>query len=285
MYKGIDPRGYGISKLKVDFLKEYEAFFGPLVGKSISLLELGIYKGASLRFWRDYFENATIVGLDCNPPVKIDDPDGKIHIYQGYQQDTQLLDRIVKEQAPDGFDVVIDDCSHIGRFARISFWHLFQNHLKPGGLYAIEDWITGYMRSCPDGSRYKPKPRLKYIRYERFLRTTSDRLSHSLPHFLRLSMIFSRLFVGSKVPSHMHGMVGLVKELVDAYALGERAIPKSGPGRYFDYGISQLYINPSLIIVSKSKQKDVRKTDALLSKDGDFTPLARRLIHEEGGSA
>jgi hypothetical protein len=271
MYKSIDPKRYGISRAKVDLLMaNYELFFTPLVGQSISLLELGVFKGASLRFWRDYFGNATIIGLDCNPPARIDDSTGKIHIYQGYQQDTQLLDRIANEQAPNGFDLVIDDCSHIGRFARISFWHLFQNHLKPGGLYAIEDWRTGYIRSGSDGKRYKPKSRLQYNLYERF----GD-------NFPRLSMIPSKFFAHTKVPSHTYGMVGFVKELLDACALGERAIPRSGTGRYFDYGISQLYIKPEIVIVSKSKEKDVNKFDDYLSWDGDLTPLALRLISEE----
>ena len=303
MYKAIDPKGYGIAKAKADLLKEwYESFFSPLVGQSISLLELGVHKGASLRFWRDYFENAIVVGLDCTPPVKIDDSNNKIHIYQGYQQDIQLLDRIVQEQAPDGFDVIIEDCSHIGRFARISFWHLFQNHLKPGGLYCIEDWGTGYLLTRSDGKRYKPKSRLKWTSYERFL----DRLSNSLyslsdnlssgllANFPRLLMILSKMipikmipskfFVRTKVPNHIHGMVGFVKELLDAYALGGRAIPRSGLGRYFDYGISQLHINPGVVIVSKSKEKDVNRFDAYLSKDGDLTPLALSLMPEEDGS-
>jgi hypothetical protein len=281
MNKAINPQGYGLVKAKLHLMQYYQPFFAPLVGQPINLLELGIFKGASLRFWRDYFESANIVGLDCRPPVKVDDPNGKIHIYQGYQQDIQLLDQIAKEQAPDGFDVVIDDCSHYGRLARISFWHLFQNHLKPGGLYAIEDWRTGYARFWPDGKGYRPKSRLKYTLYERLLDSLSNSLSSSLRNFPRLSKIRPKLFVHSKIPSHTYGMVGFVKELLDAYALGGKAIPRSGKGRYFDYGISHLYINPKVIIVSKSKEKDVNKFDASLSKDGDFTLSARRLISEE----
>jgi len=265
-------------------------------------LELGVYRGASLLYWRDYFENATVVGLDCSPPVETDDPNGKIHIYQGYQQDTHLLDRIVNEQAPEGFDVVIDDCSHIGRFARISFWHLFQNHLKPGGLYCIEDWRTGYLLTRSDGKCYKPRSRLQYTSYERFLDSLSNSLyslsdnlsSGLLVNFPRLSMILSKmipvkmipskLFVRTKVPNHAHGMAGFVKELLDAYALGGKAIPRSGMGRYFDYGISQLHINPGVVIVSKSKEKDVNKNDAYYAKDGSLTPLAWKIIIEEDSS-
>ena len=70
-------------------MQNYESFFAPLVGQAIRLLELGVHKGASLRFWRDYFQNAVIVGLDCKP-VQIDDPAGMIHVYQGYKQDTEI---------------------------------------------------------------------------------------------------------------------------------------------------------------------------------------------------
>lgn len=288
MKTGIDREGCGLAKSKLALIKaNYEPFFAPLKGQSIKLLELGIFKGASLRFWRDYFENGIVIGLDCNPPLaKIDDPNGRIHTYQGYQQDIQLIDRIVKEQAPEGFDVIIDDCSHIGRFARISFWHLFQNHLKPGGLYAIEDWTTGYSRSFPDGKRYKPKSRLKYTSYEHFLDSLSNSPSDLLPNFPRLSVIISRMipskfFISAKIPSHEYGMVGFVKELVDASFLGARAIPRSGTGRYFDYGIKQLWINASVVVVSKSKDKDVNASDAWLSKDCDYTPYAYMMMQEQ----
>ena len=199
MHKKIDPTGYGLHEGKAAYLSgHYEWFFAPLVGKGIRLLELGVLEGASLRFWRDYFENATVVGLDCNP-VHIDDPTDMIHVYQGYQHDTNLLDRIAKEQASDGFDVVIDDCSHIGRFARISFWHLFQNHLKPGGLYAIEDWGTGYWprRRWMDGRRYKPKSKLAYCRKERLVDSFSRVLSRTFPSFPKFAAAPQKLLIRS----------------------------------------------------------------------------------------
>jgi hypothetical protein len=275
MAENTDPAGQRSSAAKVtSLLKEYQPFLAPLIGKSISLLELGIWRGESLRYWRDYLANATIVGLDCSP-VRVDDPGGMIYVYQGYQQDLDLLDRIAKERAPDGFDVVIDDCSHIGRLTRISFWHLFQNHLKPGGLYAIEDWTTGYLRSWPDGRRYGRKPRLQYPCRDGLL----DRFTFGCsPYFSgesagggrygdpsshygarRLGIMASRLLFGSRIPSHTYGMVGFAKELLDACALGEKAIPRSGGGRYSGYGINRIDIRPEVIFVSKSKEPDARR--------------------------
>jgi len=137
------------------YLGNYERYFRPLINNPICILELGVFRGGSLYLWRDFFKHGTIVGLDANA-VSIDDPTGRIRFYQGLQQDTDLLDRIRLECAPDGFDVIIDDASHVGELTRISFWHLFENHLKPGGIYVIEDWGTGYWDSFPDGKSFTP---------------------------------------------------------------------------------------------------------------------------------
>ena len=254
MHKRINPTGYGLHEGKASGLAgNYERHFAPLVGKEIKLLELGVLKGASLLFWRDYFENGTIVGVDHNP-VHIDDPTSRIHIYQGYQQNTALLDRIAREQAPDGFDVIIDDCSHIGRLTRVSFWHLFQNHLKPGGLYAIEDWGTGYMDSWPDGRRYRPSSQILYPRKDCLLGSFACSLQRYSPHFPRIIRFPIKWFIGSKIPSHIYGMVGFIKELIDAYYLGEVAIPQSGNGRYRHYTISKIHLRVGVVIVVKSKK-------------------------------
>src|SRR4029077_9164837 len=95
------------------YLRNYEEFFRSLLDKEIRLLELGIHRGGSLLLWRDYFQKGLIVGLDINP-VLLQHARRRIRTYQGMQQDTGLLDRIARETAPEGFDVIIDDCSHIG---------------------------------------------------------------------------------------------------------------------------------------------------------------------------
>ena len=56
----------------------------------------------------------------------------RVRMFVGNQADTSLLTRVAAEVAPDGFDVIIDDCSHIGALAKVSFWHLFDHHLEAG---------------------------------------------------------------------------------------------------------------------------------------------------------
>ena len=132
------------------YLADFENAFGSMREKPVAMLELGVFHGGSLQTWRDYFAAGPVVGLDLNP-VEIPDPSGRIKTYAGSQSDLDLLDRIRRECAPDGFDVIIDDCSHLGSLTAASFWHLYPRHLKAGGIYVIEDWGTGYWDSWPDG--------------------------------------------------------------------------------------------------------------------------------------
>ncbi len=140
----------------VGFLRVYEKFFSPIKNEKVNLLEVGVYKGGSLLLWRDYFPNGNIVGIDINHVVLEDN--SRITCYQGSQDDLMFLENVAKKEVNStGFDIIIDDASHIGKLTKTTFWYLFDNHLKNGGIYVIEDWGTGYWRDWPDGRRYKGK--------------------------------------------------------------------------------------------------------------------------------
>jgi hypothetical protein len=136
-----------------EYLDNYDCFLRRLRDKEIKLLELGVDRGGSLLMWRDYFPRGLIAGLDRRP-VPLADDSGRVRVYQGPQENLGLLTKIALEVAPEGFDIIIDDCAHIAAYARASFWHLFDNHLQPGGLYSLEDWGTGYWAAWPDGRAY-----------------------------------------------------------------------------------------------------------------------------------
>jgi hypothetical protein len=76
-----------------------------------------------------------------------------IHFVLGQQDDAELLARISDEHAPRGWDLVIDDCSHVGALARASFLALFPR-VRRGGYYVIGDWATGYWDEWSDGVRF-----------------------------------------------------------------------------------------------------------------------------------
>jgi hypothetical protein len=178
---------YETDKIQHHYLEVYDPILSHWTDKDVKLLELGIKKGGSLKLWRDYFPRGTIAGIDLELPEGFI-PGERIQLFQGSQGDTQFLSQVAMSIAPDGFDIIIDDASHIGELSKTTFWHLFDHHLKPGGLYSIEDWGTGYLDDFPDGRRFDPKPSI-------------------LDPF----------------PSHSHGMVGFVKELVDEQCAGSIA--------------------------------------------------------------
>ncbi|HVX07922.1 class I SAM-dependent methyltransferase [Humibacter sp.] len=122
-----------------------------------SVLEIGVggvnskfgyasaFGGQSLRMWRDYFPHAEIVGLDIERKRV---PGNRITVVQGSQDDPQLLARIAHEHGP--FDVVIDDGSHVAAHLTASHAALFE-HVRPGGVYVIEDLATAYIPAAGGG--------------------------------------------------------------------------------------------------------------------------------------
>jgi hypothetical protein len=243
------------------YLRSYERYFAPLKNDNICLLELGVLHGGSLLLWRDYFPNGTIVGVDMNP-AEIDDETGRVQVYQGLQQDTSFLDHVRDDAAPDGFDIVIDDASHIGELTRISFWHLLDFHLKPGGIYVIEDWRTGYWDRYPDGKSYGwPKmeggvrDNMRRLTDSLLVRLGKTSVASGLHRYLiillekmRHHIVYKRRF-----PSHDYGMVGFIKELVDELGMDMITNPARGsklPQR--EPKFSRMEICPGQVFVIKN---------------------------------
>src|SRR5262245_27532984 len=162
---------YNTDKIANDYLAVYDPILAPIVDAPISLLELGIYHGGSMELWRDYFPHGTIVGIDKDLPHDVITGD-RIHTFQGDQGDPRFLSEVAHRAAPRGFDVIIDDASHIAALTLASFWPLFDTHLKPGGLYVIEDWGTGYWPDWPDGAHATPPHETRFERIRRRLMKT-----------------------------------------------------------------------------------------------------------------
>lgn len=252
----IDPTVYDSDKK--NYWKNYCELFSPLVDKNVKLLELGVHKGGSLLLWQDYFQKGHIIGLDIEP-VEIENASGRIRVYQGFQHDTALLDDIGRQEAePGGFDIIIDDASHIGDFTRISFWHLFNNWLKPGGLYVIEDWGTGYWDVWPDGRRYRPRSASRMDSMsDAVLRKMGKgrqktRLKHNLLQTILKTRKWLRPFLGRT--DHSFGMVGFIKELVDECAMGDITDPTHGVPPYRPSKFKRMQIFPGQVFIVKNRE-------------------------------
>lgn len=130
------------------YAQHYDRHFARLRTEPVRVLEIGIggyddpdSGGGSLRMWQRYFRRGLIHGLDI---VRKNVTGPRITAIQGDQSDAGFLDRLGTELGP--FDVVIDDGSHLNEHVRISFHALFP-HVRPGGLYVVEDLQTAYWPS------------------------------------------------------------------------------------------------------------------------------------------
>jgi len=165
----------------------YDRYFADFSDGAVTLLELGVHTGESLKVWASYFPRGRIIGVDT---ADIADFSGYSNVVfeRGDQADPDRLKEICLAHAPDGLDIIVDDASHVGQNSAVSYAALFP-YLNPGGIYIVEDWGTGYFDDWPDGSHF-----------QKFLPEAVDGQ------------------VAKRIPSHDFGMVGFVKSLVDEVA-------------------------------------------------------------------
>ncbi len=122
-----------------DYLKYYEIFLSQLCEKEFTLVELGCFRGSSLKMWKEYFEKATIVGVDLNEHLK-NIEDDRIKFICSDATSEQLANNLLENYS--NIKCIIDDCSHAWADQRISFERLFPI-LNSGGYYIIEDLECG----------------------------------------------------------------------------------------------------------------------------------------------
>ena len=122
----------------------YSKHFGPYRDRPIKMLEIGVYRGGSLRMWKDYFHpDSTIVGIDIDKTCKDHEiADRNVFVRIGSQADPRFLAEVNEEFGP--FDIILDDGSHKTHHQNISFGALFRPALKDGGCYMVEDVHTNY---------------------------------------------------------------------------------------------------------------------------------------------
>jgi len=227
------------------FYEQFEKY----KNRHINILELGVKNGGSMLLWNDYFKKCNIAGLDLDR-VELEQDHSNLNIYQGSQSDLDLLDKIRKESAPDGFDIIIDDCSHIAELTKISFWHIFNKHLKNGGLYVIEDWGCGYWDKWPDGHRYKVSNYNIIRKYLNKLISYLLNLRLSLKTKKKINWL-SHHFQKKQYKSHSYGMVGLIKELIDECGMRDITSSEFGIGGSLESKFEYFKIYPGAVFIKK----------------------------------
>lgn len=132
---GTDKWDHSHSFRGESYLHVYEQYLAPFRDRAVTILELGVKTGASLRMWKEYFPLGDIHGVDLNPKCILH-RDDRISVHTMSQDDEAGLTAIA--ESTNGFDVVVDDCSHINTLTLASHRILWP-HVRPGGFYMIED--------------------------------------------------------------------------------------------------------------------------------------------------
>lgn len=119
-----------------NYLSKYEHFLKNFRDKQFTLLELGVYEGASERMWQDYFQQAKIVGVDIDPDCKQYESN-RIHIEIADLGKNETLQRL-RDYHPT---IIVDDASHLWSHQIKALFALF-DVLPSGGIYICEDMET-----------------------------------------------------------------------------------------------------------------------------------------------
>lgn len=117
------------------YLDCYAELLAPLRDRPITLLEIGVDEGRSMRMWLTYFERAEIYGIDIAPMPKL--ATNRLTLLPIDQTDANRLSRF----DASSFDVIIDDGSHNPQHQLLTCHYLW-HALAPGGLYFVEDVIS-----------------------------------------------------------------------------------------------------------------------------------------------
>lgn len=100
--------------------------------------------------WRDYFHRGSqIVGIDINPDCAQHARDN-IAVHIGSQDDEAFLKEVADTY--DGFDIVLDDGSHINSHVIKTFGTLY-DRVSADGVYLVEDMHTSYWPKFGGGLR------------------------------------------------------------------------------------------------------------------------------------
>jgi SAM-dependent methyltransferase len=124
------PGGWGDKGTAHNYLPTYEKYMTQT--DNITLLEIGVMRGHSIKMWNEYFTNSTIIGIDItleNLEYQLDN----VHRCDGTSNEA------INALFPNWtFDYVIDDGSHTLKDQLASI-DVFLHRMKPGGVYFIED--------------------------------------------------------------------------------------------------------------------------------------------------
>lgn len=175
---------------------EYYPKYLPPQDKMQVLVELGVYQGGSMKLWgsRLTHPGSRVIGIDIDlsqaPSSGSFEPN--VELYEGDQ--ATIPERLDFRY---GADIVIDDASHFSSKTIASF-HTWWPHVRPGGLYVVEDTHCSYNMehygpreaSSPEmdtfGGNYKRTPRTTMA----FLKRLADDVNWNYHGYNRFNPLY-----------------------------------------------------------------------------------------------
>jgi hypothetical protein len=163
---------YGTDKssLQHGYTTFYDSIFKNKRNEPIKLMEVGVFYGASIKMWREYFPKGVIYAVDWYKGMNgngstfssatsfIDEVKttgiDRVEIQNCNQADIGELQKLATNLKDVKFDIIIDYGSHLSKDQQLTFFTLW-SLVKPGGVFIIEDICcslqTGY-DNLSDGS-------------------------------------------------------------------------------------------------------------------------------------
>jgi hypothetical protein len=124
------------------YYKVYEPYLESKREESLKILEVGIFKGASIDSWHDYLPNAELYGIDIFTRLKPEEVPAlkkdRVFWINGDSMNSSIQDKIKNEWGDVKFDVIIDDGLHTPEANAKTFKNLV-SFLKDDGVFYIED--------------------------------------------------------------------------------------------------------------------------------------------------
>jgi hypothetical protein len=127
--------GRGIWKWE-HYFDIYHRHFARFVGRTVDVLEIGIYSGGSLQMWRSYFgDKSHIYGVDIEEACKEYENDN-VSVFIGDQADRTFWKQF--NDSVQGIDILIDDGGHSPEQQQVTLEEMLPR-LRLGGVYVCED--------------------------------------------------------------------------------------------------------------------------------------------------
>jgi len=148
--------------LQHNYCEKYEKYLPFGRDQELKILEIGVANGSSLKMWKSFYPNSTVIGVDIDPAcIKHQDKQNNVFVEIGSQNDGVFLTLAAEKYGP--LDLIIDDGSHIQSDMIFSFHCLFDLLLKNHGVYIVEDTSSSYWAEL-GGAIYAPNTCVEFFK-------------------------------------------------------------------------------------------------------------------------